>query len=136
MANVFHNNHKSALFWQILFPLLLSLIIISSLGFFIFSNQNGNTKNLRLWADISFMLITLSILDLLLILLLSVIFSVFGVAKLGSLTHKKRKYFKKLILKVLKILTNLANIISKPFFAIAHITRITEAMIFRGNSHE
>lgn len=136
MAKEYHNTHKSECFWQVLFPLFLSLFLISSLGFFIFSNSNGNTNILRLWADISFMLITLPILDLLVILILLLVFSIIGLAKLSLLVYEYWKHFQGSLLRFLQIPTKMASTISKPFLAIDHVLRILKAITPKGNNNE
>lgn len=75
------NAHARQTFWQIYFPLLLTIIGIAVIFFLIFGKPAGGGVDLRVWADIGAILV---ILPLFLVLLVLIVLTLVGTA----LTYK------------------------------------------------
>ena len=137
MLKNYRRAHKSESIWQILFPLILSFILISSLGFLIFSNPSGKLDHFRLWADISILFISIPILQFLILLILFLLFSIIGVSKLSLLIHKHRLQFQESFQKYIKIPSNIASAFSRLFLSIGLAFRIPKAFVeHKGKNYE
>lgn len=75
------NAHARQTFWQIYFPLLLTILGIALIFFLIFGNSAAGGVDLRVWADIGAILI---ILPLFLVLLVLIALTLVG----SALTYK------------------------------------------------
>ncbi len=96
------NAHARQTFWQIYFPLLITIIGIAMIFFLIFGKPAGGGIDLRVWADIGAILI---ILPLFLVLLVLIALTLVG----SALTYKVSGALNTGLAKIRKIILCIAH---------------------------
>lgn len=89
------STHNRQVFWQIIFPFILALLAVSLAAYWLFGNNVRGNLDIRLWADLSAILLILPVLFwillfLIITLLIFVIFArLFEPLKNGFLKAKQ-----------------------------------------------
>ena len=68
-SQTYTSEHDRQTFWQIYFPLLLAIVGITFIFFLLFGKPSGSGVDLRVWADISAILIILPLFFILLVII-------------------------------------------------------------------
>jgi len=111
MQNKTNEDHKRQSFWQIYFPLMLAVALVVIAAIVLLGKQSQGSENLRIWADIS---IILMILPLFLLTLILIILTILGSAG----TYKASGSLKNGFQKLGQLISNLSHIVLSVFNAI------------------
>lgn len=111
-------------FWQVFFPFIVSVMIVIFAGYYLFSNIRSGNLNLRIWSDISAIIILLPVFFLVLIDISLIIILI-------GLVHQLRKAFdqnigkiKTAAIKSNKILTKITGFLARPWIALESLSVI------------
>lgn len=114
--------HNRQVFWQIVFPFLVALLAVAVAAYWLFSNNVRGNLDIRLWADISAILL---ILPLLLWILLFLIFTLAVFMILTKLFEPLKSGFfkvKRILSGISKVSISICNVLQKLFIEIETIT--------------
>ena len=96
------SEHDRQTFWQIYFPLLLAVVGIALIFFLLFGKPSGGAVDLRVWADISAILIILPLFFILLVIIALTLVS-------SALTYKVSGALKGGLVKIRRISVRIAH---------------------------
>jgi asparagine N-glycosylation enzyme membrane subunit Stt3 len=112
------SDQSNQIFSQILVPFVIAFIATAVAGYFLFSSLVSGTSEIRMWSDISVMIIFLPLiffgLPLLLIIIAHIVLTVKIQQKVGDIGKKIRPVFIKSVVTA----SDLANLLSKPLIAL------------------
>lgn len=86
------SQHRKQIFWQVYFPLLILFGCVFLIGYFLFGKSGSGSLNIRIWSDISILIILLPVIISFIFTFICIYFLIYGISRIypvvGNLLQK------------------------------------------------
>lgn len=136
MKPAFPNSHQSQKLGQILVPFLLATIFITFLGIYWLSNGTSGGKGLRIWADVSLVILIFALTGLMLTLFILITLSIAMLSKSKNFVLHKMNPVGEKIIQSSQSVKKITLTLTRPFLLVESICTAGKSNPKTGNRDE